>query len=99
MWSALVNSAVVRVPGRRFAGVVVQGDSLSILFDLAIFVVEHLPDASDPEVGEAANELAAKLWAHLENHEGVLRARGVDLPYHRDPMRVPRRSNFGGDVG
>ena len=51
MWSEQVNSAVVRVPGRRFPGVVVQGDSLSILFDLAMFVAEHLPETSDPEVG------------------------------------------------
>jgi len=99
MWNEQVNSAVVRVSGRRFPGVVVQGDSLSILFDLAMFVVEHLPDASDSDVGEAANELAESLLAHLENYERVLRARGVEPPYRRDSTRVPRGPNSGGEAG
>jgi hypothetical protein len=47
LWSGQVNSAVVRVPGRRFPGVVIQGDSLSILFDLAMYVTEHLPASAD----------------------------------------------------
>src|SRR5947208_15653500 len=90
MWGGQVNSAVVRVPGRKYPGVVVQGDSLSILFDLAMFVVEHLPDTGDPEVGDAANDLAQQLWNHVRNYEAVLGARGVKLPYNRDPNRVPQ---------
>jgi hypothetical protein len=79
--------------------VVVQGDSLSVLFDLAMFVVEHLPDASEEEVGEAASDLAQQLLGHLKNYEAVLRARGIERPYHRDPARVPRGRNFGGEAG
>jgi hypothetical protein len=99
MWSGEVNSAVVRVPGRRFPGVVIQGDSLSILFDLAMFVTEHLPRSTDPELCDAAEELAEKLFHHVKNYESVLGARGVSLPYARNIARVPRRVASEGAAG
>jgi uncharacterized protein DUF6959 len=99
MWSEQVNSAVVRVPGRRFPGVVIQGDSLSILFDLAMYVTEHLPRSADPELSGAAEELAEKLFHHVRNYESVLGARGVSLPYARNAGRVPRRVEPDGAAG
>ena len=91
MWSGQVNSAVVRVPGRMFPGVVIQGDSLSILFDLAMYVTEHLPPSAHTELRGAAEELAEKLFHHITNYESVLGARGVSLPYTRNLERIPRR--------
>ena len=90
LWSPATNSAVVRVPGRRFPGVVIQGDSLSILFDLAMYLAERLPEASDEELRGAADDLAEKLFAHVKNYETVLQARGLSLPYTRDPRRIPK---------
>jgi hypothetical protein len=92
LWSPQTNSAVVRVPGRRFPGVVIQGDSLSILFDLAMYLSERLPESSDEELRGAADDLAEQLFAHVKNYEAVLQARGVSLPYTRDHRRVPKRS-------
>jgi type VI protein secretion system component VasF len=78
------------MPGRRYPGVVIQGDSLSILFDLAMGLTELLPEASDAELREVAAELAEKLFDHVRNYEAVLKEHGVALPYSRDPYRVPR---------
>ena len=89
LWSAQTNSAVVRVPGRRFPGVVVQGDSLSILFALAMDVLERLPGTADTELRSAAEELAEKLFAHVKSYESTLEVRGVALPYTPDSQRVP----------
>lgn len=83
LWSSEVNAAVVRVPGRQFPGVVIQGDSLSILLERATDVVERLPATGDEELRGAAGELAAKLAAYVEVYEAVLGARGVGLPYAR----------------
>jgi len=90
MWSEQVNSAVVRVPGRRFPGVVIQGDSLSILFDLAMYLTEHLPSSADAELRDAAESLAEKLFWHVTNYESALGSRGVSLPYTRNLARIPR---------
>jgi hypothetical protein len=96
MWSEQVNSAVVRIPGRRFPGVVIQGDSLSILLDLAMYVTEHLPPSADSELRGAADELAQKLLDHVRSYECVLSARGVSLPYSRNPARARDRADPDG---
>lgn len=88
LWSSKVNAAVVRVPGRQFPGVVVQGDSLSVLLDRATDIVESLPATADEELRDAAVEVAAKLSAYVEAYEAVLAARGVALPYSRTGRRV-----------
>jgi uncharacterized protein DUF6959 len=69
MWSIQINSSVVRVPGRRFPGVVMQGDSLSILFDLAMEVVDMSSKTDDVELRETAQRLARNLLAHLKHYE------------------------------
>jgi hypothetical protein len=99
VWSTQVNSSVVRVPGRRFPGVVIQGDSLSILFDLSMDLVDGFSKTADSELTSAAEELAEKLFAHVKSYESVLEARGVALPYVRDPKRVPKPRNFDEGAG
>ena len=99
LWSAAVNSAVVRVPGRAFPGVVIQGDSLSILFDLAMLVVEASSKTGNSGLRDAADELARKLFAHVKTYEAVLEGRGVQLPYARDPKREPQVGTLGGGAG
>ncbi|MEO1584808.1 MAG: hypothetical protein AAFR96_09580 [Planctomycetota bacterium] len=67
------NRAVVRVPGRRFPGVVVQGDSLGRL-------VHDLERAAQSDSGD---ELAMVLteFRELQTHyESVLRCHGIDMP-------------------
>lgn len=50
VYSELTNSSVIRMPGRRLPGVVVQGDSLSILFSGAMSLVEALADSDDEDL-------------------------------------------------
>jgi hypothetical protein len=54
------NYAIVRMPGRRFPGVVVQGDSLSIL----AYDAEEIANAlskSGLAIAEEASDLATRL--------------------------------------
>ena len=99
VWSTQVNSSVVRVPGSRFPGVVIQGDSLSILFDLAMDLVEGVSKTADSELSSAAEELAQNLFAHVTSHESVLEARGVAIPYVRDPNRGPKPCSLDESAG
>jgi hypothetical protein len=65
------NCPVVQVAGRRFPGIVVQGDSLSILVDLAAEVV-RLFDANElNEARETATELHSLLSARLRVYTQV----------------------------
>lgn len=91
VWSTSTNGSLVRMPGRRYPGVVIQGDSLSVLFDRAMWLVERAAETRDMEGLGVAVELAEQLHAQAEHYEAVLAARGVDLPYVRRPRRSPRQ--------
>jgi hypothetical protein len=78
------NLAVVRMPGRKFPGVVIQGDSLSILVSAAEIIRSRVP-AGDEILREAAEELCRLLTHRLAHYEEVLRENGIELPYARPP--------------
>jgi hypothetical protein len=78
------NLAVVKPPGRRFPGSVVQGDSLCILCGLAVAIAKWFRDSGptdDPEVLGAVQELTELLVTRLLHYQQVLGAHALDLPY------------------
>ena len=80
--SEQTNAAVVRMPGRRFPGVVIQGDDLNSLHVFATMVVRDLKDAGAPEqVRGIAEMLDERLRAYLIHYEQVLAKHGFSLPY------------------
>jgi len=85
VFSEASNSAIVRMPGRKFPGVVIQGDSLYLLASAA----KHLHKHVDPDgpLKEWADELSRLLSGHLAHYEAVLADNGMELPYFRLPAR------------
>ncbi len=81
VFSEASNRAVVRMPGRRFPGVVIQGDSLSLLVSAARLVREGVPQGG--ALQETANELFDLLSGYLAHYESVLAENGIELPYSR----------------
>ncbi len=85
VFSTVVNAAVVRVPGRRFPGVVIQGDSLSILRS-DVQTARELASVDSPEaraeLADVLVELEEKLAGYLAVYEETLRAHGMALPYN-----------------
>jgi hypothetical protein len=77
------NASIVRLPWRNFPGVVVQGDCLSILVELAEEVHAALKDHSNEEVAGAAEELHATLSGLIAHYEQTLTSAGISLPYVR----------------
>jgi len=77
--SDATNAAVMRHPGRRFPGVLVQGDSLYILCRKA--------DEACTEVGRGApgyeelNELRNSLWSYLNHYKVTLAEHNIPLPF------------------
>jgi hypothetical protein len=77
-----VNFPVMRLPGRRFPGSLIQGDSLSILHQLATSIFDRAKKLADQELIDDTQELLALLHARLQIYEETLSEHGLPLPYN-----------------
>ena len=78
------NFAVVRMPGRRFPGCVIQGDTLSILHSDLRGLEEQIRSTLGDrhELAEEAGAIAARLHERLWWYEQELKRAGyTELPY------------------
>lgn len=78
--SMTTNCAVVRLPNRRFPGIVIQGDSFKNLVDLFSEIEKESP-ADDPEQSDRLEEFRNILHGYLEQYENSLRMNSIELPY------------------
>jgi hypothetical protein len=76
------NLAMVRMPGRKFPGMVIQGDSLNILCRLATSILSKAKVTGDMELIDEASELNDLLAGRLKLYESVLQEHGIKLPYN-----------------
>lgn len=79
IYSDATNAAVMRHPGRRFPGVLIQGDTLASL-------VRRIERIRDNKGGaeEAADELAGvheHLQDLLQHYKSVLVSHSLELPF------------------
>jgi hypothetical protein len=81
VFSEASNLGIVRMPGRRFPGCVIQGDTLSILVHPAEVVLRETLRVNDEPLHEAARELYGDLRSRLDHYEEVLKSHGIELPY------------------
>jgi hypothetical protein len=70
-FSEKTNAAVIAMPGRKFPGLVIQGDTLRSLCDIV--------EGGDRE--GALDHLKERLTALRKEYERVLRSAGLPLPY------------------
>ncbi|WP_329216592.1 hypothetical protein OG352_11870 [Streptomyces sp. NBC_01485] len=75
------NDAVVRLPGRRFPGVLVQGDSLHILRSDVAELVEACDRGDLTDARDTAGLLLTGLDALLERYATALEEHGIPRPY------------------
>jgi hypothetical protein len=83
LYSEASNNAVVRVPGRRFPGAVVQGDTLASLHASAMDLSLRLKElgVKDEELLYGAQDLQERLLERLLHYQQVLAAHGIELPF------------------
>jgi len=79
--SHIPNSGIVQLPGRRFPGIVIQGDTVDNLFRGARFLLEEFKRARDEERYFETLMLAENLQAQLLHYEETLSRHGMSLPY------------------
>jgi hypothetical protein len=75
------NDAVVRLPGRRFPGVLLQGDSLHILRSELAEVLEACERGDLAEARDSAGLLLSSLDTVLTRYEDALREHDIPRPY------------------
>jgi hypothetical protein len=81
IYSDAPNSAVMRHPGRRFPGVLVQGDTLHSLCAALDVVCEQSRASLDTEVYGELNDVREHLWELLNHYKATLLSHGMELPF------------------
>ncbi|KOG50066.1 hypothetical protein ADK75_17940 [Streptomyces virginiae] len=76
------NDAVVRLPRRNFPGVLIQGDSLSIIRADVAEIVESCDRGDLGEAREAAALLLAGLDGLLARYTPALKAHDIPIPFY-----------------
>jgi hypothetical protein len=79
------NFAVVQLPGRRFPGVVMQGDTLSDYVTTLSEVLGSLDETEQEEAYFEVLRLKEQLENALDHYEQVCSNNGIELPYVRKP--------------
>ena len=79
VYSWASNHAIVRVPGRHFPGIVIQGDTLSTLVHDAEEIASGVRDGGSPL--DAAEALADRLSELLAHYARSLTEHGIRLPF------------------
>ena len=81
IFSDETNQAVMRHPGRKFPGVLVQGDSLHSLCAMADEACEQ---AKSTPAYKDMNVLRNALWGYLTHYKAVLGKHDIPLPFSED---------------
>ena len=77
------NGAVVQLPERRFPGIVIQGDSLSILVSDFRELKELIAKGEQSETEACLASIEDHLGERLAFYESVIAKHGIELPYVR----------------
>lgn len=85
IYADTTNAAVLRHPGRKFPGVLVQGDTLYSLCQSADLVCSRGRSKLDDESFAELNDLRNKLWSLLTHYKSVLEEHHLPVPFNEMP--------------
>jgi hypothetical protein len=77
------NGAVVQLPERKFPGLVIQGDTLSILMSDFEELKENIGKNDTSEIQASIDTIESHLRDRLTFYESTLAKHGIHLPYSR----------------
>ena len=80
--SDATNAAIMRHPGRKFPGVLVQGDTLYSMCRRADEACRGMDAGSDAH--REISDLRNQLWKFLMHYKVVLGQHGLPLPFFED---------------
>ena len=83
IFSDSTNAAVMRHPGRRFPGILIQGDALYSMCQQADFIAQKM--GRETPGYEDLNDLRNQLWSLLNRYKAVLVEHRVEMPFSELP--------------
>lgn len=81
IYADTTNAAVLRHPGRKFPGVLIQGDTLYSMCQAADFICSRAKSKLDGETSAELNELRNKLWSFVTHYKAVLEEHQLPVPF------------------
>lgn len=93
--SHIPNSGIVQLPGRKFPGVVIQGDTLSGFFDGARSLLTAFKKTHDEERYYEMLIFAEQLRGQLLHYEETLGKQSIGLPYSTSISERLVRDDYG----
>jgi hypothetical protein len=79
VYSDITNVAIIRLPGRQFPGMLIQGDALHNLSSMAADALAGAEPQSDH--WHDIKELADQLQSRVSYYAQILREHGMELPF------------------
>jgi len=87
VYSQSINRGVIRMPSQNFPGLLLQGETLSTLLNLARSTHEKSQKTSDTELIETSHELLDSIQKLLSHYEATLGKHNIPLPYSTIPIK------------
>ena len=81
IYSDDTKRVVMRHPGRRFPGILLQGDSLHTMCATADRICAAARKSLDRDAYKDLNELRNGLWAYLDAYKRTLLEHNVPMPF------------------
>ena len=85
VYSQSINRGVIRMPSQNFPGLLLQGETLSALLNLARSVHERSQRTTDMELIETSQQLRDDLQKLVSHFEATLTRHNIPLPYSTIP--------------
>jgi hypothetical protein len=85
IYSDKSNSAVLRHPDRKFPGILIQGDNLHLLCQMADKACSDGRASLSPETYADLNQLRNALQGYLTHYKVVLGEHDIQLPFSEHP--------------
>ena len=83
LYTEQTNYAIIKLPVRKFPGVLFQGDSLFTLYSRINSIAKRISKLKDEELIDDINEIQELLSVLVQNYENVLSEHDIQLPYNK----------------
>jgi hypothetical protein len=87
VYSQSINRGVVRMPSQSFPGLILQGETLVSLLQLAKTTYEKSQSTTDTELIDASRELTESIQKLVSHYESTLNKHHIPLPYSTVPAK------------